>query len=71
MHDGRGTCMAEGHAWQGGMHSRSACMAGGMHGRRCAWYGACMARAMHAGETPTEAGDMHPTGMHSCFPTIY
>ena len=26
---------------------------------------ACMARGMRAGETATEAGGMHPTGMHS------
>ena len=63
-----------GHVWQGdvhdmcgmgGMHCRRVCMAGGVH----AWQegvhgrGACM-----AGETTTEAGSMHPTGMHSsCF----
>ena len=32
-------------------------MAGGMRGR---W-------GVHAGETATEAGGTHPTGMHSCF----
>ena len=46
---GGGVCV-----WQGGVHSRGACMAGGMHGRGhawqgCAWQGrvACMAGGMH------------------------
>ena len=51
-------CMAGGvcgwgHAWQGGVHGRGVCMAGGvargMHGRRCAWQGACMAGGVHGG----------------------
>ena len=41
---------------------RGACVAGGMHGRGHAWQGACM-----AGETGNEAGNKHPTGMHSCL----
>ena len=55
-------CVARGHGWQG------ACMAEGeMHGR-----GACVCvcggggGVMRAGETATEAGGTHPTGMHSC-----
>ena len=40
-----------GHAWQG------VCGWGDMHGR---W-------DMHAGETATEAGGTHPTGMNSCY----
>ena len=40
-----------GHAWQGG-------------GR--AWWGACVAGRVHAGETVIDAGSTHPTGMHSC-----
>ena len=46
---GHGACMAGGHAWQGGMHGRGACV-GGVHGRGvcvagkhvwqgCAWQG--------------------------------
>ena len=31
----------------GGMHGGGACVAGGMHGRGCAWWGACMAGGMH------------------------
>ena len=61
----------------GGMHGR-----GGMCGRGCAWWlghvgacmgegacmvgGACVAGGVHAGETATDAGGTHPTGMHSC-----
>ena len=66
MH-GKG-CMAGGE-----MHSREACIVGGMYGRgACAvGVGACMAgvwvvRGLHTGETATEAGCTHPTGMHSC-----
>ena len=49
-----------GHAWKGtymagGMHGRGTCMAGGH-----AWQG-----DMCAGQTATEAGGTHPTGMHS------
>ena len=39
---------------------RGTCMAGGH-----VWQGACMAGGVRAGETATEAGGMHPTGMHS------
>ena len=44
-----------------------------MHGGRHAWQGVCMtggacvAGGMHAGETATEVGGMHLTGMHSCL----
>ena len=47
-----------GHAWQ-----RGACV-GGMHCKGvCVARGACMARGegVHAGETATEVGSMHPT----------
>ena len=57
-----GACMAGGHAWQGGML-----------GRGHAWQrGAYMAKGacMHVGETATEAGSTHPTGMHSCSKVI-
>ena len=81
-HVWQGVCMAGGMCgrgmWQGGMHGKGdicgevgicggsmcdegVCMVGGMHGR-----GACMVGGMHAGETTTEAGRTHPTGMHSC-----
>ena len=58
--------MAGGHGWQG------ACVAGG-----CAFQGVCTVRGGKgacmageggmAGETVTEAGSTHPTGMHSCL----
>ena len=51
------------------MYGRGACMAGGMRGR-----GTCMVGwgggAGMEGEMASEAGGMHPTGMHSCFMTI-
>ena len=53
----------EGHVWQG------VCMAGAVHGRDVhggggghVWQG-----IMHARETATEVGGIHPTGMDSCF----
>ena len=64
--------MTGGHVWQGG-HAWQ----GGMHGRGHIWQGACMAGGhvwqgghawqgdMCAGQTATEAGGTHPTGMHS------
>ena len=52
MHDERGVHGKRGHAWQGGMHGK----------------GACMARVVCvAGEMATEAGGMHPTRMHPCL----
>ena len=36
--------MAGGHAWQGGVHGRGACMAGGH-----AWQGVCVAGGVHGG----------------------
>ena len=59
--------MAGGCTWQAGMHGGGhvwlggVCMAGGLHGRGHAWH-----RDVHAGETVTEAGGKHPTGMQSC-----
>ena len=48
---------------QGGVHGRGACVPRGV----CvagghAWWGVCV-----AGETASEAGGTHPTGMHSCL----
>ena len=78
---GRGACMAGRHAWQGSIcGGGGACVAGGMHGRGYAWWGACvvgdacMAGACIwgggvgcvVGETATAADGTHPTGMHSC-----
>ena len=68
MH-GRGVC-CKGHALRG------ACMAGGMRGGGgLVWQlwgeGACVAvgdggtGVVRAGETATEAGGTHPTGMHT------
>ena len=43
-----------GHAWQGCVHGRGACVAGGMHGSRVcmarghAWQGTCVAGGGHA-----------------------
>ena len=48
---GKGTCMAG-----GGMCGRGVYMEGGH-----AWQSVC------AGETVSEAGGKHPTGMHSCI----
>ena len=68
--------MAGEHMWQGGVHGREACMAGGVHGRGGhAWKregeGVCMAGgACMTGEMATTAGSMHPTGMHSCSTII-
>ena len=50
-------------------------MVGGTHGRGCVDGGTCMAGGrvwrggggMHVGETATEAGGTHPTGMNSCY----
>ena len=77
MH-GWGTCVAEGHAWQG-VCMVGACMPGGMHGRGCAWqrgvHGGGICDRRHswlgvcgvAGEMATAVGGTHPTGMHSCL----
>ena len=54
---GGGMHAREGHAWQG------ACVAGSMHGRE----GVSVVGVVRAGDTATEAGDTHPTGMHSCL----
>ena len=41
--------------------------------RKDAWQGACMGEhvwwggGVHAGQTVTEVGGTHPTGMHSCL----
>ena len=37
--EGRGACMAGGHAWQGGICGRGVCVAGGVRGRGHAWWG--------------------------------
>ena len=53
-----------------------------MHGRGCAWQGACVAGDMHdrghvgqgacmAGETSTAADGTHPTGMNSCSEILF
>ena len=57
----QGACMAGGHAWQGCVCGRGG-MHGDMHGKVHAWWGG----GMCAGETVTEVGGTHPTGMHSC-----
>ena len=63
-----------GHVWEEGMHRRGVCVVGGMHGRGCAWQGACMAGGGgmhdrgHMWHTVNERSvGMHPTGMHSCL----
>ena len=79
MH-GRGVCMVgghvwqAGHAWQGGMHGRGACMVGGMHGRGVcmaggAWQGGMHGKGGmcsgggHCGRGACMVGGMH--GMHT------
>ena len=56
--------MAGGRVWWGGMHSRGACMAGGV----------CMAvghvwqgRVCMVEKTAISVGGTHPAGMHSCI----
>ena len=44
----------------GSVHGEGACMGVCM-------VGVCVEGGMHAGETATEAGGTHPTGMHSCL----
>ena len=60
-----GVCLTiGGHAWQGPFMAR-----GGMHDRGHAWQGVCIVVggwACMSGETATEVGGKHPTGMHSC-----
>ena len=67
--------------WRGGRgHMWWGYVLGGVYGRRCAWQG-CAWQGMYmagghvwhkwgggicAGQMATEAGGMHPTGMHSC-----
>ena len=73
-----------GHAWQGGVHGKRWCVAGGMHCGGHVWQEACMAEgacvtgghvwqeeACVPGEMATAADGTHPTGMHSCFNTAY
>ena len=45
----------------GGIHGREGVWQGGIHGVGHACQGVCV-----AGETATETGGTHPTGMHSC-----
>ena len=65
-----------GHAWQRGcVHGMGVCVARGMCGRGAclagggsAWQGSMRDReCVHAGETATEVGSLHQTGMYSCF----
>ena len=37
-----------------------------MHGMGHAWPAVCMVGSVCAGDTATEAGGRHPTGIHSC-----
>ena len=57
---GMGVCVALGHVWP------EACVTGGVHGggHAAGWH--VWWEGMHAGKIATEAGSMHPTGMHSC-----
>ena len=51
----------EGRVWQkGACMAEGVCMVGGMCGR-----GPCGGGVVHAGETATETGVTHPTGMYS------
>ena len=63
---GGGACVAKGVCVQGvrgrggGVGGMWACVAGGM-----------VEGGVHGGEPATEVGDMHPTGMHSCYRCEY
>ena len=62
----KGACMVKGRcAWQRwGMGGKGGCVwQGGMHGRGHVWQGG--RGGMYAGETATEAGGTHSTGMLS------
>ena len=53
----------------GGMHGNGrgcAAKGGGMYGRGVAEGNVCGKGGVRAGETATEAGGTHPTGMQSC-----
>ena len=60
-----GACMAGvgGVCGQGGMHGQGVCGPGGVHA--CI---PCTPPKDMAGQCP---GSMHPTGMYSCFPSIF
>ena len=45
---------------KGGMRGR-----GGVHGGGYVWQGSVRGGGVHSGETATEAGVTHPTGMYS------
>ena len=54
---GEGGCVVKGLHGDGGVHGKR-----DMHGKGHAWQG-----GMRTGETTTEVGGMHSTGMHSCL----
>ena len=64
VHGEGGTCMVKWGMRGKGGHVWEACMARGcLWQKGLAWPGG---EGVHAGETATEEGSMHPTGMHSC-----
>ena len=64
---------SRGRALQLAYMPKGACMAGGVLGGGHAWQGVCgkgvcvVGGCVCAGEMATEAGSMHPTGIHSCI----
>ena len=72
---GRGTCVVRGASMEGAMCAGGLCVKGRVvymagsawQGAGGVWLGACMVGDVNAGETATEAGSKHPTGMHSCL----
>ena len=63
MHGKGGTCMAErGYVWQGVMHGRGACMAGGVHGGVGVHGGGHVWQGCMHGRGVCMAGGMHGSG---------
>ena len=64
---GKGACVVGGCAWQGSVHGRGMCVVGVCGRRACIAGGMHGMEGVHPGEMATEAGGMHPTGMHPCW----
>ena len=74
----KGVVRGRGHAWQRVCVCVAGCTwqgvggrGGGVGGRGHAWQGVNGEGGVHGEEAATEAGDMHPSGMHSCYRCEY